>query len=417
MKIINIVAREILNSLGKPTISCDVILQDGTIFNSSVPSRQSKGKHEAFELRDNKKRLEGKGVLTAVDLINNEIAPQFLGKEPNAIQMDLDMIQMDGTTNKSKLGANSLLALSMAIYRAHAYISEMELFDFLALVSGSDTVSLPIPMINFVDGGLHADNNLLIQEYQVIPFGAQNLKSAVEQSLEVFLNLEKLLKSHERQIIYGDEGGFGSYFETLTEPLDFIQEAIKNSGFDQDIFSLGIDVAACQFYDPKTKFYNLYDNFKTAQEMIDIYKNLVEKYNLHSIEDGLGEDDWSNWEILTQDLGNNVHIIGDDLFATNPERIAKGIELGAANTAIIKPNQIGTITETLQSIQLCKDYGLSTIISHCSGETNDTFIADLSVGSSSNYIKCGGLTRGERVAKYNRLLEIENLLTNMIISE
>lgn len=416
MEITNIQAKEILDSRGIPTISCTIMFDDNTYVEASVPSGTSTGKYEAIEKRDGGKRLEGQGVLQAVGIINDVIAPNFIGREPNAVQMDLEMMQMD-SIEKSELGANSTLAVSMAMYRAHAQLSEIELYNFIAMVSGANTVSLPIPMINLINGGAHADNNLDIQEYLLIPYAAQNVKNSLESSLEVFYKLKKLLKSNGKSTTIGLEGGFASNFENNTEPFDFILQAIEGAGFEADKFLLGIDVAASQLYDAKKELYLINSEYRSSDEMIEWYDTLLKQYNLYSLEDGLQQDDLTGWIKLTKKFGNKMCIVADDIFATNAARIAKGLEYNIGNSVIIKPNQIGTITETLQAIQLCKENGLSTIASHRSGETNDTFIVDLAVGASTNYIKCGGLTRGERVEKYNRLLEIEQELNGLVMSE
>ena len=413
MKIINIHACEILNAQGLPAIECSIELEDKTIINSCVSSGTFKGKYEAFELLDGGSRFSGKGVLKATEVINNIIAPEFLGKEPNAIDMDIKMLQMDGTTDKSNFGANSILAVSMAMYRAHAMILNMELFDFIAMASGLETVSLPIPMINFISGNSQADNNLFIQEYLVIPYGAKNVKSSLEQSVKLFYSLKENLLKNKKTTLKSKEGSFAPKFENAQEPLDYIIEAIKSSKLDNDIFSLGIDSAASQYYDENEESYNVKNKKISSQELIEFYKLFADEYNLFSLEDPLDQDDWQGWIELYNVLGEKTHIIGDDLFATNPNRISKGIELGAANTVLIKPNQIGTITETLQSIALCKENGLSTIVAHSANETNDTFIVDLAVGSNSSYIKCGGLTGGENICKYNRLIEIERQLLEL----
>lgn len=412
MKIINIIGKEIFDSRGFPTVACDIYLDNGSIVTSSVPSGSSRSKYEAKELRDGNKFLLGMGVQKAVNNINKIIAPQFIGKEPNAVQMDLDMIQMDGTANKSDLGANAILAVSMSMYRAHALMLDMELFNFIALVCDSETVSLPLPFINIINGGAHADNKLIIQEYLVIPFGAANARKALDASVTLFYTLKELLKENNRYTGIGLEGGFASNFESNSEPFDFIIEAINKLDSEFQIFTYGIDAAVSQYYDSKSGHYKFNDEVLTKEDLIGWYAELFENYNLFSLEDGLNEDDWEGWASLNKTFGSKMTIVGDDLFATNPERIIHGINLNAANTVIIKPNQIGTVTEALQAIQLCKEAGLNTMASHRSGETLDTFIVDLAVGANTNYIKCGGVTRGERIAKYNRYLEIENILTS-----
>lgn len=411
MKITKIISREIYDCRGLPTIACTVLLNNALGVTATIPAGTSCGKHEAYELRDGGQKLMGMGVNKAINIINNIIAPNFIGRKPDAVKMDLEMLQMDGTFDKSKLGANSILAVSMALFKANAITEKMDLYEFIAHVSEAKTISLPTPMINLINGGAHAENNLTLQEYLILPYGAQTIQEALQMSATVFYKLKNLLKINERSTFIGLEGGFASNFENETEPLNFILSAIHEAGYNRELFTLGIDAAASQFYDKKTKSYNLNNKKLNSNEMIDWYKKIIETYNLYSIEDGLAEDDWSGWIKLTATLGDKVQTIGDDLFATNPERIYEGIINKAANAAIIKPNQIGTITETIQAIKLCKENNFITIASHRSGETTDTFIVDLAVGAGANLIKCGGLTRGERIAKYNRLLEIEYILT------
>lgn len=412
MKITNIHAYEIFDSRGLPTVRCAVVLDDGATVESSVPSGTSCSRHEAIELRDGGQRLMGKGVLRAVEIVNTVIAPVFIGKEPNAVQMDLDMIQMDNSENKSLLSANAMLAVSMAIYRAHAHIERCELFELIAMLYGADTVSLPIPMINFINGGIHARNNLAIQEYLVIPYGARNFRHAIEISVQLFYVLKELFLVNDKSVAIGEEGGFAPSFASDEEPFDYLIDALEQANFTGDgLFAFGIDVAASQLYDQQMRLYKFDErDFKTADQMILWYEHLVHHYPLYSIEDGLQEDDWHGWQSLMKKFDQSVQIIGDDLFASNPSRIMYGIETSAANAAVIKPNQIGTVTESLQALKLCQEHGLTTIVSHRSGETEDTFIADLAVGASATHIKAGGLTRGERLAKYNRLLAIENIL-------
>lgn len=414
MKITSINAKEILDSQGLPTILCEVQLKDGAILKASVPSDFSKNKYVATQLRDGGKRLMGMGVTRAIENINKIIAPKFVGKDPNAVEMDLEMIQMDGSTNKSNLGANAILAVSMAIYRAHAYVEQLELFDLLALVSDSESVSLPLPMINFIGGqGIEEGHNLAIREFLAIPYGSQNIKKALESSVVLFYKLQETLKENNKPVAIGSEGEIISNFKKDTEPLDLILETIKqNKASNLDAFMLAIDVSAGKFYNSKEKTYILNGKELQADGLITFYAKLFENYNLFSIEDPLAEADWDNWQRLTKVLSANMNIVGDNIFATNPERIAYGIEIAAANTAVIKPSQIGTITESLQAIQLCKEAGWNTIAAHSPLETNDTFIVDLSIGASTEYLKCGGLSRGERTSKYNRLLEIETLLNS-----
>jgi len=412
MKITHIQAFEIFDSRGLPTIACKITLDDGMIVRSSVPVGLSVGHHEALELRDGGQRLMGKGVQKAVEIVNTIIAPVFVGKEPNSVQVDLDMIQMDGSENKSLLGANSMLAVSMAMYRAHAYAENMELFELIAMLYGADTVSLPIPMVNVINGGVHAASNLSVQEYLVVPYGAQNFRSAMEYLVQLFNVLKQMLVANGKSVALGDEGGFAASFSSDTEPLDFLMDVFEQSNFlNNSLFAVGLDVAASQLYDPKIRLYKFKDNdLKTTEQMIDWYVQCSKNYPLYSIEDGLHEDDWQGWSTMMKTFGDSIQVVGDDLFASHPERIVEGIEQEAANAVVIKPNQLGTITESLQSLKLCQEQGLTTIVSHRSGETCDTFIADLAVGSSATHIKTGGCARGERVAKYNRLLEIEEIL-------
>ncbi len=412
MKIVNIIGKEILDSCGMPTIGCEIHLENGAVFQSNVPAGKSNNKYQACELRDGGKKFFGKGVTKAIDIINNEIAPQFLGKEPNAIQMDLDMIQMDGTQNKSKFGANSILAVSMAMYRANAYIAESELYDFIAIVSGSDTVSIPLPIINFASG----DENVFDQ-YLLIPYGAQNLKSALDKSIQLFQTFKEILIKKNMITLTSSSGAFASNYSSIDQPFELLNETMSKLNFNSDLFSIGIDVSAYKFFDPKKETYNIAGLKKTTEQMVEWYSILFEKYNLYLIEDPLALEDLPGWIKLNDALGQNMHICADELFATNPERILKGVEYNIANTVVIKPGQIGTVTETLQSIQVCKENGLSTIVSSRSCETCDSFIVDMAVGASSNYINCGGLSRGERISKYNRLLDIENTLTNLVLNE
>ncbi len=416
MKIAKLVAREILDSRGLPTVECDLILEDGQIATASVPSGASTGTHEALELRDGEKRLMGKGVTKAIENIETKIAPFFIGQELNASSLDQILIEIDGTPNKENLGANATLPVSIALFKAQAQQEQVELFEVIAWVYGHEMISLPMPMFNVINGGAHADNNLLIQEFMVVPVGSQNYRQSIEAGIAFTQDLKEVLKKKGKSTAVGDEGGFASQFEDEIDALNCIMEALVN--FDKrepNVFAIALDVAATQFYDPKTKLYNWHGEHVSSDELIEYYETLAKYFPFYSIEDGLAEDDWDGWVAMTQKLGDKMQIVGDDIFVTNTARIAQGIELGAANAVLIKPNQVGTVTETLQAIQLCKEQGLGTIISHRSGETTDTFIADLAVGTSAGQIKAGGCMRGERTAKYNRLLRIEDtLLRNLL---
>lgn len=416
MKIERIVAREIFDSRGYPTIECVITLEDGYTVTSSVPSGKSCSDYEAVELRDGGDRLMGKGVLNAIDNIEQIIAPVLHGKEPDLITMDIMMIEIDGTPNKSKLGANAMLAVSIALLKAQAAIEALEPYELIAHLCGFDAISLPLPMFNMINGGLHAHNNLRIQEFLVVPVDVPSFRIAMESAVVLYHELEALLLRDNKGVAVGDEGGFAVDFKDDIEALDYLVEAIKLcSGKTKGSFVLALDVAASQFYDVKTKKYSWGGKKLSSEQMIDFYEKLVRKYPIYSIEDGLSEHDWDGWKSMTDRLLNTVQLVGDDIFATNAERIYQGIEQGVATASIIKPNQIGTITETLQAIKLCKENGLNVIISHRSGETNDPFIADLAVGASAGHLKAGGLARGERLAKYNHLLRIEDeLVLNML---
>ena len=412
MKITHIIGREIFDSRGFPTVECEVILENNHSFIASVPSGISKGSHEAVELRDGGNRLAGQGVLKAIENIEQIIAPAFIGHIPNVVEMDLKMIALDGSGNKSNLGANAILAVSYAVVRAQASLEELEIYEFIADLCNFERVSLPIPLINIINGGQHADNNLVIQEYMVAPKGQQTIRGALESVAELFYELKYLLRKHGKSTLVGDEGGFAPDFNNEREALDTIMQAIGNTNkkYGHE-FVIALDVAANSFYNQSTNTYDMHGKKYTTDTLIEWYVQLTKEYPLFSIEDGLHEDDWEGWSQLTATLGESVQIVGDDLFTTNPEKITIGIEKKSANAVLIKPNQIGTVTETLQAINICKDHGINTIVSHRSGETEDTFIADLAVGTSSGQIKTGGFSRSERMAKYNRLLRIEDKLT------
>ncbi len=411
MKITNISGREVFDSRGWPTVQCEIALENEQSVIATVPAGLSVGSKEAKELRDGGQRLFGKGVLKAIENIDNIIAPAFIGKEPNAIDMDLKMIEMDGTVDKSVLGANAMLAVSMALYRAEALVQEVELFELIAYLMGYESVSLPFPQLNIINGGAHANDNLRVQEFLIVPVGAPHFRAALETGVEVFHQLKQLLEKNGKSVNVGDEGGFAPEFENEEEAFDFILEAIEQAHKKHPYTSIiGIDVAASQFYDSATNLYKWHEKLYSADDMIGLYQDYLKKYPLYSIEDGLDERDWDNWVRMTKALENKVQIVGDDLFATNIHNILKGIELHAATGVIIKPNQVGTITESLQAIKLCKSQDINTIVSHRSGETEDTFIADLAVGANAGQIKAGSCSRSERVAKYNRLLRIEDML-------
>ncbi len=409
-EIFEIQAREIIDSRGNPTVEADVTLACGAVGRAAVPSGASTGAREALELRDkDPDRYLKKGVLTAVKNINEKIAPALRGMNA-ASQYDIDkrMLELDGTKNKSSLGANAILAVSMAVCRATASAYSLPLYRYLG---GITAQTLPIPMMNILNGGAHAANNLDIQEFMVIPVGAENIREAVRMGAEIFHHLKKILNSKGMSTAVGDEGGFAPDCKSNEEGFSLIMEAIGNAGYKpgKDV-GIAIDAAASEFYKNGKYVLSAEGKELTSEEMIEYYVDLVAKYPIYSIEDGLAEDDWESWIDLTEKLGISVQLVGDDVFVTNPEILAKGIEDGISNSILIKLNQIGTVTETLEAIRMAKDAGYLTVISHRSGETEDTFISDLAVAVNSGQIKTGSLSRSDRVAKYNQLIRIEEEL-------
>ncbi len=411
MKIVSVTAREIYDSRGNPTIECSIGLENGREVQASVPSGISRGEHEAFEMRDGGIRLMGKGVLKAVQAIETVIAPALLGQEAHLIQIDRLLCELDGTENKSVLGANSILAVSMAVCRAHALSEEIQPYELMAHLCEFELVSLSYPMFNMINGGLHASNNLQIQEFMAIPVGISTFHAAMEAGSDFFHILKRLLEEKGYSTAVGDEGGFSPAFDHEEQAFEFLMETIEYMQHEYGIsMMIALDVAASHFYDKKLEVYNWHGKMISSDELINWYKELAQKYPLYAIEDGLSEHDWDGWRKLYDALGNRIAIVGDDIFVTNTQRIYRGIDENIVNTVLIKPNQVGTVTETLQAIKLCKQYDKNIIVSHRSGETNDSFIADLAVAASAGQIKAGGFSRGERLAKYNRLLEIEDQL-------
>jgi enolase len=409
-EIIDVKAREILDSRGNPTVEVDVTVACGATGRASVPSGASTGTREALELRDKKsKRYGGKGVLTAVNNVNGKIAPAVRGMDSaNQAALDKCMIKLDGTPNKEKLGANAILGVSMAAARAAASAFGLSLYRYLG---GINARYLPMPMMNIINGGAHAANNLDIQEFMIIPVGAKSAAQAVQMAAETFHSLKKILKEKGLSTSVGDEGGFAPDLESNEEAIKNIMLAIESAGYKpfKDI-GIGIDAAASEFYQ-KGK-YNLASEGKqlNSGQMIDYYERLIDKYPVLSVEDGLAEQDWKGWEEMTKRLEGSVQLVGDDIFVTNPAIFAKGIEKGIANSILIKLNQIGTVTETLDTIEMAKQAGYTTVISHRSGETEDAFIADLVVGVNGGQIKTGSMSRSDRVSKYNQLIRIEEEL-------
>lgn len=411
MKIVRVIGREIFDSRGMPTIECEIILENGLSVAASVPTGASRSEYEAKELRDGGLRLLGKGVLRSVQIIEQIIEPQLIGREPNLIEMDQELVVLDDTDDKSKLGANTILATSIALCKAQALIEGLEPYELIAHLCGYDMASLPFPMFNVINGGAHAYNKLQFQEFMIMPVGVPSIHEAMDIAVTFFAILKKILHEQGLSTAVGDEGGFAPELDHESQALDLIMEAL---GYMQNDFGgslmIALDVAASQFYDKNSGLYRLHGRQYSSDELITYYTQLVDKYPLYALEDGLDQDDWDGWQKLTAKLGSRLQIVGDDIFATNPNRIYEGIDRNVANTVIIKPNQVGTVTETLQAIQLCKEYDRNVIVSHRSGETNDSFIADLAVGTSAGQIKAGGPSRGERMAKYNRLLMIEDEL-------
>ena len=410
--IVDVYAREVLDSRGNPTIEVEVYTEDGAFGRAIVPSGASTGAHEAVELRDGDKgRYLGKGVEQAVENVNEVIAPEVIGLDvTDQVGVDMTMIELDGTHNKGKLGANAILGVSMAVARAAADELSVSIYNYLG---GTNARNLPVPMMNILNGGEHADNNVDIQEFMVMPVGAESFKEALRMSAEIFHNLRSVLKSKGYNTAVGDEGGFAPNLSSNEEALSTIVEAIEKAGYKPgEQIRIAMDVAATELYNAETKKYDIAGENKslTSEEMIDWYEELINKYPIISIEDGLSEDDWDGWKLMTDRLSERIQIVGDDLFVTNTERLSKGIKTKTANSILIKLNQIGTITETLDAIELAKTHGYTAVISHRSGETEDTTIADLAVATNAGQIKTGAPSRTDRVAKYNQLLRIEDEL-------
>ena len=412
--IIDVYAREVLDSRGNPTVEVEVTTESGALGRALVPSGASTGEREALELRDgDKERYLGKGVLKAVENVNTVIAPAVLGMDvTEQALIDKTMIELDGTPTKSKLGANAILGVSMACARAAADFYGMPLYKYFGGMNGK---VLPVPMMNVLNGGSHADSTVDFQEYMIFPVGAHSIKEALRMGAETFHNLRKVLKARGYNTNVGDEGGFApSCREGNEEPLELIVEAIKAAGYKpgEDI-CIAMDVAASEFHNHETGMYELSKSGqgnKTTDEMIDMYAEWVEKYPIISIEDGLGERDWDGWKKLTDRLGDHIQLVGDDLFVTNPAILKEGIEKGIANSILIKVNQIGTLTETFDAMEMAKKAGYTCVVSHRSGETEDTTIADIVVGVNAGQIKTGSMSRTDRIAKYNQLMRIEDEL-------
>ena len=411
-QILQIKARQILDSRGNPTIETDVVTSRGVLGRASVPSGASTGKYEAVELRDNDKGFFlGKGVLRAVSNVNKIFAEELKGANIfNQSGIDAAMIELDGTKDKSNIGANAILSVSLAVARAAAQSTGQSLYRY---IGGVNANTLPIPMMNILNGGTHADNNLDIQEFMIMPTGAGQFSEALKMGAEVFQHLKMILKKNKYSVNVGDEGGFAPNLKSHEEAFELILKAIEKAGYKAgENIVLAVDAAASEFYDEKKKKYHLKSakKYLSSEELVDYWDKLTEKYPIASVEDGLHEDDWQAWKLLNEKIGNQIQIVGDDLFVTNPERLIKGFKNNAANAILIKPNQIGTLTETINTVNLAQGNGYNTIISHRSGETEDTFIAELAVALNAGLIKTGSLSRTDRLAKYNELLRIEENL-------
>jgi len=417
-QIVSVHAREILDSRGNPTVEVDVITESGYFGRAAVPSGASTGVHEAVELRDGDKgRYLGKGVLKAVNNVNTIIADEIVGMNVLDQQLiDETMIKLDGTTNKGNLGANAILGVSLAVAHAAAQLTNQPLYRY---VGGVNARTLPIPMMNILNGGSHADNSIDFQEFMIMPVGASSFTEAIRMGAEVFHNLKSVLKKLGYSTNVGDEGGFAPNLKSNEEAITVILQAIENAGYrpGEDVY-IALDPASSEYYLPEEKVYHLHKSTGeklTPAQMVDYWKNWVDKYPIISIEDGMAEDDWDGWNLMTQALGNRIQLVGDDLFVTNVDRLQKGIDMGVTNSILIKVNQIGTLTETINAVRLADVHSMTSIMSHRSGETEDTTIAHLAVALNTGLIKTGSASRSDRIAKYNQLIRIEEMLGDAAI--
>jgi enolase len=410
MKIQRVRAREVLDSRGQPTVEVEATLKNGVRGRATVPSGASTGAHEAVELRDGGKRFLGKGVSRAVSHVNEIIAPRLRGKDArDQSAIDHLMLKLDGSSNKAKLGANAILGVSLAIAHAEARAQGLSLYRYLG---GASAKTLPVPMLNVVNGGVHADNNVDVQEFMIVPYGMKNFADALRAAAEIFQTLKKVLQDRSLSTSVGDEGGFAPRLKSNAEAIELLLEAVSAAGYKAETqVALALDVASSEFYDGGAYLFKKSDGrSRTRDEMVRLYEDWVRQYPILSIEDGFAEDDWEGWRMMTQTLGKKIQIVGDDLFVTNKVRLQQGIDSGVANSILVKVNQIGSLTETLETIKLAKDSGYTTVMSHRSGETEDVTIADLAVATNAGQIKTGAPCRGERTAKYNQLLRIEEEL-------
>jgi len=410
MKIQRVHAREVLDSRGQPTVEVEVTLKNGVIGRATVPSGASTGVHEAVELRDGGKRFLGKGVVRAVAHVNEKIAPRLRGKEAKEQgAIDRIMLALDGSPNKRKLGANAILGVSLAVAHAQARAQGISLYRYLG---GAAAKTLPVPMLNVLNGGVHADNNVDVQEFMIVPYGMKSFAEALRAAAEIFLTLKKVLHDRALSTSVGDEGGFAPQVKSNAEAIELLLEAILQAGYKPGLqVALALDVASSAFFEDGKYVFKKSDGLaRGREEMVRLYENWVRQYPIISIEDGFAEDDWDGWRMMTQALGKSIQLVGDDIFVTNMARLQQGIDSGVANSILIKVNQIGSLTETLETMALAKSAGYTTVISHRSGETEDVTIADLAVATNAAQIKTGAPCRGERTAKYNQLLRIEEEL-------
>ena len=415
MKIQRVHAREVLDSRGQPTVEVEVVLKNGVAGRATVPSGASTGEHEAVELRDGGKRFLGKGVSRAVDNVNRKLAPKLRGKEAHdQAGIDRLMIEMDGTSDKGKFGANAILGVSLAVAHAQAKARSFSLYRYLGGVAGK---TLPVPMLNVLNGGAHADNNVDVQEFMIVPHGVKSFAEALRAAAEIFQTLKKVLHERSYSTSVGDEGGFAPRVKSITEAIELLLEAIIKAGYKTGAqVALALDVASSEFYDNGRYVFKKSDGRERgAEEMVRLYEDWVRQFPIISIEDGFAEDDWGGWKLMTEVLGKKIQLVGDDLFVTNKTRLKEGIDSNVANSILVKVNQIGTLTETLETMELAKASGYTTVISHRSGETEDVTIADLAVATNAGQIKTGAPCRGERTAKYNQLLRIEEELGNRAV--
>ncbi len=411
MKIARVIGREVYDSRGWPTLLVELLLSDGSLFTGYTPSDSVSSRYQAHEKLDNDKRFGGKGVRKAIATIDEVVAPFLVGKEPIIPELDFALISLDGTTDKSNLGSNVLIALSMALYRAHAFIERVELYELLAYLVGADSVTLPCPQVTLLTGIRTINENLCIQECMIAPIGSSTLQEALEASFTLYHELKNMLFVRGKLVGFGDNGGLVAPFHDDRQALDIVLEAVEQAMHNgAQGFGIALNIGANHLYDESFERYRVHGQAITRQELVNFYNELVQTYPIYSIEDGLSENDWEGWRLLTETLGDKVQVVGGDVFATSPDRLNKVTDYNVATAVLIKPHQIGTITQAVQMINLCKKYQLNPIVSLGGGETEDSFIADLAIGTSAGQIKAGGCCRSEHVAKYNRLLAIEESL-------